>query len=100
MFKALGDPTRIEIIKMLKGKEVCVGDITKALALSQPTISRQLRILKTAGLVKDIKDGRLVYYTTSDKALVFLKDLIKAQITKKGPKVHCPPNSVKAPKGK
>lgn len=62
-FKALGDPTRLEIVKLLVGKEMCVCDIINSFQVSQPTISHHLRVLKQAELVKDKKDGKWIYYS-------------------------------------
>lgn len=61
-FKALGDPVRLEIVRMLAGKELCVCDILDAFKLSQPTVSHHLKVLKHAGLVEDRKSGKWVYY--------------------------------------
>jgi ArsR family transcriptional regulator len=61
-FKVLGDPTRLEIVKMLVGKELCVCDILDAFPVSQPTISHHLKVLKYAGIVEDSRDGRWIYY--------------------------------------
>ncbi len=69
LFKALGDPMRLEIIKMLVGKEMCVCDIMSALPVSQPTISHHLKMLKYAGLVSDRKDGKWVYYRLNAEAI-------------------------------
>ncbi len=62
-FKALGDPTRLEIVKLLVGKEMCVCDIINSFKVSQPTISHHLRVLKQAELVKDEKEGKWIYYS-------------------------------------
>jgi hypothetical protein len=48
--KALADPGRIKIVKMLEARELCVCEIHAALDLAQPTISKHLRILEEAGL--------------------------------------------------
>lgn len=61
-FKALGDPVRLEIVRKLVGRELCVCDILETFKLSQPTVSHHLKVLKYAGLVSDRKDGKWVYY--------------------------------------
>ncbi|WP_457571328.1 ArsR/SmtB family transcription factor [Desulfovulcanus sp.] len=60
--KALSDPNRVKIIKMLEQKEMCVCEIQAALGLAQPTISKHLKILEDAGLVESNKQGMWVNY--------------------------------------
>ncbi|MCB2184103.1 MAG: metalloregulator ArsR/SmtB family transcription factor [Desulfobulbaceae bacterium] len=62
VMKALSDPSRVKIIKMLSRKEMCVCEITAVLKLAQPTISKHLKILEDAGLVDFSKDGSWVNY--------------------------------------
>jgi ArsR family transcriptional regulator, arsenate/arsenite/antimonite-responsive transcriptional repressor len=62
-FKALGDPTRVAIVNRLACcDECCVCDLTDSFALSQPTISHHLRILRDAGLVEAERRGTWAYY--------------------------------------
>ncbi len=68
-FKALGDPIRLEIVRLLVGKELCVCDILDAFQVSQPTISHHLKVLKYAGIVEDSRDGRWIYYRLNAAAL-------------------------------
>lgn len=79
VFKALGDEVRLEIIRMLAGKELCVCDILEAFDKSQSTISHHLKILKYAGVVEDIRDGKWIYYRIKPEAFgaieSFLGDL-------------------------
>ncbi|MDA8235671.1 MAG: metalloregulator ArsR/SmtB family transcription factor [Clostridia bacterium] len=69
-FKALGDETRLKIIRMLSEKEMCVCEIIDQLELSQPAVSHHLKILRQAGLVKDSKEGKWVFYTLEEGALI------------------------------
>ena len=62
-FKAVADPTRIKIMKLISKKEMCVSDICKHFNMKQPSISHHLSILKNARIVKDRKDGKEVYYS-------------------------------------
>ena len=62
VMKALADPTRIKILKMLEQRELCVCEIHAALHLAQPTISKHLKILEEAGLVDKRKDAQFVIY--------------------------------------
>jgi ArsR family transcriptional regulator len=63
LFRALGDETRLRIIALLSHGELCVCHIERALELSQPNVSRQLGILRAAGVVDARRDGTWVYYS-------------------------------------
>ena len=60
--KALSDPTRLRILKLLEEGELCVCQIVASLRLGQSSVSQQLSILKKAGLIEDARRGRWVYY--------------------------------------
>lgn len=64
-FRALADPTRLEILALLAAArgELCACDIESRFDLSQPTISHHLRLLKAAGLVSSERRGTWVFYT-------------------------------------
>lgn len=57
-FKALGEPTRLKIIKLLSSKDLCVCELEEIMQFSQPRISQHLKVLKQSGLVKESKDGQ------------------------------------------
>jgi ArsR family transcriptional regulator len=63
IFKALSDPNRIRIIKMLEVRELCVCEITEVLQLAPSTVSKHLSILRNADLIIDHKKGRWVDYS-------------------------------------
>lgn len=65
-FKALSDPSRIRILKMLQIKPLCVCEITDILDLATSTVSKHLSILRDAGFIVDEKDGRWVNYRIDD----------------------------------
>ena len=67
LFKLFGDSTRIKIICALFESEMCVYDLAAALSMTQSAISHQLRILKTANLVKFRREGKLIYYSLDDE---------------------------------
>lgn len=67
LFKVFGDSTRMKIICCLFESEMCVCDIANIINSSQSAVSHQLRILKQAKLVKYRKDGKVVYYSLSDR---------------------------------
>src|SRR5437867_5757162 len=62
LFKALGDETRLRMVALLAYGELCVCHLEEALGLSQPNVSRQLAILRSAGIVEDRREGNWVYY--------------------------------------
>lgn len=62
LFRALGDETRLRIVALLSHGELCVCHLERALDLSQPNVSRQLGILRMAGVVDARRDGTWVYY--------------------------------------
>lgn len=66
LFKAFADPTRVQILSLLVDGELCVGDISQAVELSQSAISHQLRILKQMHLVKYSRDGKSLLYSLAD----------------------------------
>lgn len=66
VMKALSDPNRIKIIKMLQHKMMCVCELRAALKIAQPTVSKHLKILEEAGLVDYKKDGLWVNYFLGD----------------------------------
>jgi ArsR family transcriptional regulator len=72
VFRALADRTRLRILALLSGGEVCVCEIHESLRLPQPTVSRHLAYLRNAGLVTARKDGLWVHYSLakSDDPLV------------------------------
>jgi len=70
VMKALSDPNRVKIIKMLQHKSLCVCELKAALEISQPTVSKHLKILQNAGIIISEKDGLWVNcsLTNGDKS--------------------------------
>jgi ArsR family transcriptional regulator len=66
VMKALSDPNRVAIVKMLESKVMCVCEIVAAIELAQPTVSKHLKVLEDAGLVDSRKEGVWVNYHLSD----------------------------------
>jgi ArsR family transcriptional regulator len=66
VMKALSDPNRVKIVKMLQHKTMCVCEIQAALRIAQPSVSKHLKILEAAGLVDWAKDGMWVDYHLTD----------------------------------
>ena len=69
-FKALADETRLRILSLLEVREMCVCEVMVALDLTQPTASHHLGLLENAGLVKDRKEGKWVFYSLADPKLL------------------------------
>jgi len=62
VMKALADPARIKIVKMLEEREMCVCEVQAALEIPQPTVSKHLKVLEGAGLVASRRDGLWINY--------------------------------------
>ena len=63
LFRVMADPTRLRILHLLRVGELCVGDLVTVLAVPQPTASRHLAYLKTAGLISARKSSYWTYYS-------------------------------------
>lgn len=61
IFRAVGDPSRLRILLLVRGMELAVGEIAQVLQQSQPRVSRHLRILAEAGLVERVREGAWVF---------------------------------------
>ncbi|MBU7008081.1 ArsR/SmtB family transcription factor [Phosphitispora fastidiosa] len=61
-----GDEVRLKILQMLTEREMCVCEIIDWLDMSQPVVSHHLKILRQAGLVKDCRDGKWIYYSLNE----------------------------------
>jgi ArsR family transcriptional regulator len=66
VMKALSDPNRIKILKMLQHKSLCVCEMQAALGIAQPTVSNHLKVLEQAGFVTYRKNGLWVNYSLAD----------------------------------
>jgi ArsR family transcriptional regulator, arsenate/arsenite/antimonite-responsive transcriptional repressor len=77
-FRALGDPTRLEIFRLLaaQAEPVCACDVVDRFGLSQPTISHHLRTLREAGLVKVSRRGVWAWYELDPQGLVWLRETL------------------------
>ncbi len=73
VFKALNDETRRKIVELLKEKELNAGEISKEFAISKPSISHHLDLLRRAGLISSEKRGQYIYYSLNTS---IVEDLI------------------------
>ena len=79
MFKALGDPVRLQLLSRVashEGGEACVCDLSVGVALTQPTISHHLKVLRETGLLQCERRGTWVYYWVVPSALAQLSAVL------------------------
>ena len=69
LFKALNDPTRREILEMLKQGDMTAGEIADRFNMTKPSISHHLDLLKQAGLVINIRNGQFINYSLNASVL-------------------------------
>lgn len=82
LFKCLAEETRLKTLLLLNmGEELCVCDLTTALALSQPKISRHLADLRKCGLVEDERKGKWVYYRLHSELPEWVRHVIHTAAT-------------------
>ena len=79
LFKALSNPVRWNILRLLKQRPFCVNALTYRLNVSQPAVSQHLKVLEHAGLVRGTKTGLQVHYSPIperlDECIEMLRDL-------------------------
>jgi len=66
VMKALSDPNRVRLLKILQKRTLCVCEIQAMLKIAQPSVSKNLKVLEEAGLVRSSKDGLWVNYSAAD----------------------------------
>lgn len=69
VLKALGEPTRLKIIKFLSLRELCICDLVAILDMSQPRVSQHVKVLKLAGLIKERKVKQKSFFSLRAEAL-------------------------------
>ena len=72
IFRVLGDPTRVRILDVLSRAELCVQDLAGTLKLSESAVSHQLRLLRSARIVRARRAGRNVFYALDDHHVLAL----------------------------
>lgn len=76
VLKAVGHPVRLQIVELLVGEEMCVGDIARTLGERQSITSQQLNMMKDKGVLGSRRDGMKVYYHIENKNVIKLLDCI------------------------
>lgn len=68
-FSVFADYTRVKILSALAISELCVTDLSRILETNQTTVSHQLRYLKSAGIVKSIRQGKIIFYSLTNDSI-------------------------------
>jgi DNA-binding transcriptional ArsR family regulator len=75
--KALGDPTRLTLaVALREGEELCVCDLSWVVERSENLVSHHVRALRTAGLVRSRRDGKMVMYALTDRGHALLEVIL------------------------
>ncbi len=76
-FSVFADYTRVKILSALAISQLCVSDLSRILQMNQTTVSHQLRFLKSAGIVKCFRQGKIMFYSLVDDTVndVLLKGI-------------------------
>ena len=81
MFRLLGDPTRVRILfALLEAGELCVCDIAEVVETTDTKVSQAMRLLRSAGVVRNRRDGRNIFYRLDDGHVRMLLDLSREHV--------------------
>ncbi len=75
-FKALADPTRREILRLLRGGEMTAGDLATRFDMSKPSVSHHFAVLKSADLIRSRREGQQIWYALNTTVVQDLMTLI------------------------
>lgn len=75
LLKLFGDGTRVEMLHALEQHELCVCDLAALLGVTKSAVSHQLKALKLANLVKNRREGQVVYYSLADEHVKLILDM-------------------------
>lgn len=90
ILQMLSHPVRLQILDELRSREACVCHLQAVTGRPQAYISQQLRFLREADLVRDVKDGQNVFYQISDESILSLLELILGHPGRPSKPVDCP----------
>ena len=69
VLKAISDPKRLKIVDMLSCGELCACEIMEEFHITQPTLSHDMKVLVEAGIIRDRREGKNIYYTLDNERL-------------------------------
>lgn len=93
LFKVLGNPTRLGLLRLLETEPRTVGALVDTAGLSQPLVSQHLRTLRAAGLVHATRDGKQVEYQVADKHVTHVvADALAHALENAQPSTHNQPS--------
>ncbi|MGH3665981.1 MAG: ArsR/SmtB family transcription factor [Egibacteraceae bacterium] len=85
MYRLLGDATRVRLLfALLEAGELCVCDLAATVGAAETTVSHALRLLRTAGVVRNRRDGRMICYSVDDAHVRLLLDLSREHLQHEG----------------
>lgn len=76
VLRAISDPTRLNILRLLRVRAMCVCELMEALKMRQPLISHHMRILKDSDIIEDRKQGRWIFYEIRNKKVLKFIDTL------------------------
>ena len=77
LFRALGDPTRLQILGLLRVRQACVCELVELVPVSQPAVSQHLRKLKQVGLVREQREKQWTFYQLRDDVSPAIAKIIR-----------------------
>jgi len=77
IFKVLANPKRLEIIHLIRDRELTVSDLEEMLDMRQANLSQHLMVLRENGLVKTRRDGTYIFYSLTDDRILKASDLVR-----------------------
>ena len=80
IFKALGDPNRLKVVKALTAGELCSSDVAQIVEMENSTVSHQLKYLKTSGIISSRKEGKFIYYKVENECVKKLFALVEKHL--------------------
>ncbi len=86
MLKAISEPKRLRIVDMLSCGELCACRILENFHITQPTLSHDMRVLMEAGIVRDRREGKNIFYSLNRERLAALEQILHGIMT---PKENC-----------
>ena len=81
VFKVLADPSRCRLVAaLIEAGELCVCDLAATVGMSESSVSHHLRVLRTSGLARARRDGRMVFYSPDDEHIERLLDITREHV--------------------